>query len=103
MVNSVVNPTHEYSKQQLREFGFEGYLSDYIVGPKEVLSMLYSTSKIHTIPVSKHQLSSEQVRRLTNVSGNDRLPFTKFVAGDTLYNIQRSKYGSQQAFYITEK
>ena len=103
MVNSVVNPTHEYSKHQLREVGFEGYLSDYIVGPKEVLSMLYSTSKIHTIPVSKHQLSSEQVRRLTNVSGNDRLPFTKFVAGDTLYNIQRSKYGSQQAFYITEK
>lgn len=103
LVNSIINPTATYNQQELRSFGFDGYLSDFITGPKEVLSMLYNTSKLHTIPVSSQPLSNEQVKRLTNTPPSGKIPFMKFVAGDTLYNIQRSRYGSQQSFYVTEK
>ncbi|KAI5967708.1 SMC5 [Candida margitis] len=100
MVENNELPRPRYSKEELRSFGFDGYLSDFIVGPKEVLSMLYSTSKINTIPVTKNQLSPQQVDKLTKSSD---VPFKKFVAGDTLFNIRTSKYGSKQVYYESEK
>lgn len=100
MVENNEFPRPRYSKQELRSFGFDGYLSDFLTGPKEVLSMLYNTSKIHTIPVTKDQLSPQQVDRLTKSSD---VPFKKFVAGDTLFNIRTSKYGSKQVYYESEK
>ncbi|RCK59003.1 Structural maintenance of chromosomes protein 5 [Candida viswanathii] len=103
MVNSAVNASPAYSKDELRSFGFDGYLSDFITGPKEVLSMIYNTSKLHTIPVSRRTLSDAQVKRLTEPQPSGKVAFMKFVAGDTLYNIQRSRYGSRQSFYVTEK
>ncbi|KAG5421014.1 SMC5 [Candida metapsilosis] len=93
-------PRVRYSKQELRNFGFDGYLSDFITGPKEVLQMLYNTAKIHTIPVTRNQLSPQQVDNLTKSSD---APFKKFVAGDTLFNIRTSKYGSRQVYYESEK
>lgn len=100
MVDNDELPRPHYSKQELRSFGFEGYLSDFITGPKEVLSMLCNTSKIHTIPVTKHEMSQQQVDRLIRSSD---VPFKKFVAGDTLFNIRTSKYGSKQVYYESEK
>lgn len=103
LVNSVIDPIATCSREELRSYGFDGFLSDFITGPKEVLSMLYNTSKLHTIPISRLPLSNDQVRRLTSTPPSGKIPFMKFVAGDTMYNIQRSRYGSQQSFYVTEK
>ncbi|EMG48620.1 SMC5 Structural maintenance of chromosomes protein 5 [Candida maltosa Xu316] len=103
MVNSSSTPAPSLSEQELKSYGFDGYLSSFLTGPREVLTMLYNTSKLHTIPVSKRPLSDEDIKRLTSASGSGKILFMKFVAGDTLYTIQKSRYGSQQSFYITEK
>ncbi|RLV90106.1 Structural maintenance of chromosomes protein 5 [Spathaspora sp. JA1] len=91
-------------KHLLESHGFDGYLSDFIVGPPAVLCMLYDTIKIHNIPISKKPLSVKTIEKLTTPdSRTNRVPFMKFVSGDTLFRIQRSNYGNKQLFYITEK
>ncbi|KAG7663454.1 SMC5 [[Candida] subhashii] len=85
---------------RIKELGFDGYLADFIQGPTAVLGMLYDVSKLHNVPVSRAPLTTEQINRLTQ-AGN-AFPFAKFISGETLYNIQRSRYGSRKSFYITE-
>ncbi|KAK6456555.1 structural maintenance of chromosomes protein [Scheffersomyces xylosifermentans] len=92
-----------YTQEEVKTFGFEGFLSDFISGPPEVLSMLYDVSKLQEIPVSRRALNREQVTKLTTPNSNGYCPFKKFIAGDTLFVIGRSKYGQKQVFYSTEK
>ncbi|EGW34353.1 uncharacterized protein SPAPADRAFT_54501 [Spathaspora passalidarum NRRL Y-27907] len=92
------------SNEKLKQMGFDGYLADFVRGPQEVLCMLYDTSKIHNIPISKKPLPAKVIEKLTTPDPQtSRVPFMKFIAGDTLFNIQRSRYGNKQLFYITEK
>lgn len=84
----------------IKKFGFDGYLSNFISGPVEVLNMLNEISKLNQIPVSVNPLSEAQLNKLLN---GERVPFTKFLSGDNLFSISRSRYGSKQLFYTTEK
>lgn len=94
---------HQLSKPELNSYGFEGYLSDYISGPRDVLNMLNVISKVNVIPVSSKPLSDQQFDRLLQPNENGRIPFMKFVAGDNLFTVSRSRYGSKQHFYTTEQ
>ncbi|CAK9436282.1 uncharacterized protein LODBEIA_P08400 [Lodderomyces beijingensis] len=94
-------PKPDISHEKLQALGFEGYLLDYISGPQAVLSMICKSSKLHTIPVTRNRLSEAQIHRLTDSRGN--VPFKKFISGDTLFNIIKSKYGSHHVSYQTEQ
>ncbi|KAK6199192.1 uncharacterized protein RJT21DRAFT_131015 [Scheffersomyces amazonensis] len=95
-------PQPAINVEQIKAFGFDGYLSDFVEGPKEVLSMLYDTSKIYNIPVSKQPFTTSQIDKLIK-NGSGYIPFMKFIAGNIMYNINRSRYGSKQIFYTTEQ
>jgi len=90
------------SKEQLREFGFDGYLRDFVTGPKAVLQMLSEQSYIHDIPVSTKPLTDEQILRLQRPH-NGQLLFRKFIAGDTIYALSASRYGSKQVTMRTSQ
>lgn len=89
--------------EQLSEYGFDGYLSDYINGPPTVLNMLKVISKLHMIPVSKQPMTDEQFQKLITPNPAGQVPFMKFVVGDDFVSVSRSRYGSKQFFYSTEK
>lgn len=88
---------------RLLEYGFDGYLSDFITGPPVVLNMLKVISKLHMIPVRKSPMSDEQFQRLITPDGTGRIPFMKFIVADDFVSVSRSRYGSRQYFYSTEK
>lgn len=89
------------SSEEVRKLGFDGYLSDFVTGPPELLESLNQTSKLHLIPVSRQPITDSMLKALT--SNSDRVPFMKFMGADQLFTIHRSKYGSRQSFYGTEK
>jgi chromosome segregation ATPase len=90
-------------RERLHEYGFDGYLSDYINGPPEVLNMLKVISKLHMIPVRKDPMSDEQFQKLITPNASGQIPFMKFVVADDFVSVSRSRYGSRQFFYSTEK
>lgn len=89
------------SSEDVRKLGFDGYLSDFITGPPELVESLKQISKLHLIPVSRRPITDSMIKQLTNTS--DRVPFMRFIGADQMFNIYRSKYGSKQSFYSTEK
>jgi chromosome segregation ATPase len=90
------------STERLQELGFEGYLKDFLDGPAPVIQMLSEEFFIHDVPVSRRPLSQEQISYLTSATDNSGQPlFRKFFAGNTLYNIQISRYGSRQMMIKT--
>ncbi|CUM51634.1 uncharacterized protein AC631_02695 [Debaryomyces fabryi] len=102
-ITQEVASTNHMSKDELNSYGFEGFLSDYISGPKAVLNMLNVISKVHLIPVSSKPLSDQQFEKLLQPDGRGRIPFMRFVAGDSLFTVSRSRYGSKQYLYTTEQ
>lgn len=85
------------SKEQVRSYGFDGYLSDFVRGNSNVIKMLCQINKIHLIPVSKRELTIDQLNRLTHPS-DGRVIFQRFIHGNHLVNVRKSSYGSQQVF-----
>lgn len=89
-------------REKLSSFGFDGYLSDYITGPKDVLNMLNVISKLDMIPVSNKPLDEGQLQKLLAPDAEGRIPFMRFVAGEHIFTVTRSRYGSRQFFYTSE-
>ena len=96
-------PPSPIPTDRLREYGFDKYLSDFISGPKEVINMLNVNAKLNMIPVSLEPLTEQQLSKLMRPIDGSRLPFMRFIAGDDFFTISKSKYGSQQYFYNSEK
>lgn len=94
LANRQLNPS--LSREQLNELGFDGYLRDFVTGPKAVVQMLAETAFIHDVPVATRELSEQQIQRLQRPQQNGQLLFRKFISGDSMYNLSRSRYGSNQ-------
>lgn len=92
-------PPSRVAPAQVAAYGFEGYLSDFILGPAEVLNMLNEVARLNQIPVAAEALSEAQLARLLE----GQPPFGKFLCGDNLFTITRSRYGLRQTLYTTEK
>lgn len=89
--------------ETIRNMGFDGYVLDFIQGPDEVLAMLCNTSNLHRIPVCKRGLSENQIKKMMLFLEHDNIPISKFFSGNELFTTSRSKYGSKQFHYKTEK
>ncbi len=83
---------------ELKQLGFDGYITDFINGPPEVIKMLCYEAHINEIPVSKRDFTPQQMERVNNLVRNDRNVFIRYVAGGISYSIGRSKYGSRQRY-----
>ncbi|ODQ77885.1 hypothetical protein BABINDRAFT_163260 [Babjeviella inositovora NRRL Y-12698] len=90
------------SAEQVRTYGFDGFIADFVSGPKAVVQMLGEQCQIHKIPVALRPLSEEQLRTLQTPDANGRILFIKFIAGDFMYNVSKSNYGSRQIMYRTQ-
>lgn len=90
------------SKEDLNNLGFDGYLRDFVNGPKAVVQMLAETSYIHDVPVSIRGLSDNQIMNLQRPV-NGQLRFRKFISGDVMYNLSISRYGSRQVTMRTSQ
>lgn len=85
---------------RLRELGFEDYLSNFVSGDRNVIQMLCQFSKIHTIPISRRELSPAQLSSLTSPDKNGRLLFKRMIHGNKVVDIKRSLYGRKQVFMV---
>lgn len=86
------------SVHELREMGFDGYLVDFLSGNKDVLMMLCQQHRIHAIPVTKKELSSEMMDFLKTPDERGNLKFRRVIAGNYIYDFKRSSYGARQIF-----
>lgn len=70
---SSADTTPPVPAETVKDLGFEGYLSDFITGDKRVMKMLCQTSKIHTIPVSRRELTPAQIKKLITPRPNGKI------------------------------
>lgn len=88
--------------EKLKKLGFDGYLSDFITGPDEVIKGLNNRSSLHCIPISLKPLDQNTVNKLLQPGPDGKVPFLRFVIENSLFMVGRSRYGSKQVFYQTE-
>lgn len=80
-------PPH-ISKEELKQYGFESWASEYISGPEPVLAMLSSELKLHRTAVSLQDTTSQQFEQLQNS------PIDSWLTSKSSYNIvRRREYG----------
>ncbi|KAA8914767.1 hypothetical protein TRICI_002843 [Trichomonascus ciferrii] len=83
------------SSQQLREYGFDGYLIDALEGPEGVLNMLCHEDFIHSTPYCRGDAPSGLESRLRRPDPSGKLLIRKFVDQRYVVNISRSQYGNR--------
>lgn len=76
-------------REQLGQFGLDGYALDYIEGPSPILAMLCSEKRIHLTGVSLKEIDERQNEKLT-----DGGIINTFATGKTFSRIiRRKEYG----------
>ncbi|KAF2447229.1 structural maintenance of chromosomes protein 5 [Karstenula rhodostoma CBS 690.94] len=81
--------SHPLTPEELANFGFEGWISDYIEGPDAVLAMLCDSVKIHATAYSARKMATEVYDALER---NEKLQ--RWVAGNQVYAVtRRREYG----------
>lgn len=92
------------SRNVIAEYGFDGVLSDFLEGPKEVIQMLISTLYLNLIPVKKAAMNPDLVSRIAqSESLFTQHRVRRFMENFSLYNMKKSAYGSRDLWYTTEK
>lgn len=80
--------TPPISKEELKQYGFQSWASEYIAGPEPVLAMLSSDIRIHRTAVALQDTTSQQFERLQNS------PIDSWLTSKSSYNIiRRKEYG----------
>lgn len=83
------------SSQQLREYGFDGFLIDALEGPEGVLNMLCHEDYIHSTPYCKGDAPAGLESRLRRPDPSGKLLIRKYVDQRYVVNISRSQYGNR--------
>ena len=78
------------SKAEVADLGFDGFAIDFLDGPKPVLAMLCTESRLHTSLVGLRPVTDEVYARLATKDA-----IGQFVAGNQSYKtIRRREYGA---------
>lgn len=83
------------SREDLRRLGFDGFITDFLSGPEEVIQMLCENVYLNRIPISIKGLSNEQ-KEIISKEINNGLELVKYVSYDELYTMNKSKFGRKQ-------
>lgn len=84
------------SRERIEALGFDGYLSDFLDGPQEVVRMLCETEGLHEVPIAFDELSNEQLDNVMSLIKRGELPLRRMVVKNTLHIFNRSSHGSRQ-------
>ncbi|SCU90526.1 LANO_0D09076g1_1 [Lachancea nothofagi CBS 11611] len=95
--------TSPYPHSELQKMGFDAYLSDFLTGDSNVLKMLCQQHRLHTIPVSRQELSPRMFEFLRTPDRSGNLRFRRVIAGNYIYDFKRSAYGNRQIFSVDFK
>ncbi|KAL1849547.1 Structural maintenance of chromosomes protein 5 [Paecilomyces lecythidis] len=76
------------SGDQLRRLGFDGWATDFLLGPEPVLAILSSENRLHQTPITLRDISDEEFTRM------ESSPLGSWVSGKQSYQvIRRREYG----------
>lgn len=89
-------PNPKVPRETIKSLGFDGYLVDYIQGPKEVIQMLCENANVHQIPISFKDFSPSEVDRFQNWNAKNGNVIVKFITGDSAFTSNKSRFGSKQ-------
>ncbi|GMM56213.1 DNA repair ATPase [Maudiozyma humilis] len=78
-------------EELVSRYGFEGYLSDFITGDQRVIQMLREFHNIHTIPVSRREMSAEQLNALMRPGANGKPLFSQILHGNSVLALSTSQ------------
>lgn len=82
------------SNNELKSYGFDGYVIDLIDGPAPVLNMLCHSARINQIPFSSNILTASQQNRINALLRPNGEPmFSKYMDRNNLMVNIRSRYG----------
>ncbi|KAI9033358.1 P-loop containing nucleoside triphosphate hydrolase protein [Hyaloraphidium curvatum] len=77
--------------RELRDLGFEGWVSDFIDGPEPIKAFLNKHVGLH-MPFSRRKFSPEAQTRVENHQTHGRYTFARFFVEDVSYRVNRA-YG----------
>lgn len=80
------------TKEELQEFGFDGYLLDCLDGHEVVLNTLCHSAQIHSLPIGTRNLSPQEIQAIENATKNNRPVFQRYILNGTDTKIFRG-YG----------
>lgn len=102
-VLSQKEPEDRLSREQLKQFGFDGCLSDFVTGPEPIIRGLKQKCFIHMIPVALKPISPEMIQRFIDfITLRPGFKNARFAVQNSLFLVSRSKHGSKQTLYQTE-
>ncbi|KAG8897958.1 Structural maintenance of chromosomes protein 5, partial [Tulasnella sp. 403] len=81
------------SEEQLREFGFDGYATDFVNAPEGLMWYLKKELNMHRTAVAR----TPNVRVKETIDKISAGPGGNFIAGNLLYRVSRSAYGKNLA------
>lgn len=86
--------TKPLSDQQIRRYGFNGYILDLLDGPDAVLNLLCHEDYVHATPFVKGKVGSETFERLQELKDQRGKPIIqKIVDNDAVRVFSKSNYG----------
>lgn len=77
------------SKEEVQQFGFDGYLLDCLDGPEFVLNTLCHAAQIHNLPIGTRELSHSEVQSIESATKNNRPVFQRYILNNTETKIFR--------------
>lgn len=94
--NFRIEKDQKISREKLKELGFDGYISDFLRGPNEIIQMLCENVYLNRIPISIKGLSNESKEQISKEIERGELELVKYVSKDEIYTMNRSSYGRRQ-------
>ena len=76
-------PKPPFGKAEMAKLGFEGSALDFVEGPEPVLRAICEGGRLHQVMIGSEGVNHEQVAQAG---------IAKYVAGDFLYEVKRSRY-----------
>lgn len=89
-------PAPSVSRDFIHSLGFDGFLVDFLDGPKPVIQMLCENEGLQNIPVCFHEMASNQIKEVVETVSSGRARFNKMAIGGNIYTFNRSSFGSHQ-------
>ncbi|QPG74203.1 hypothetical protein FOA43_001527 [Brettanomyces nanus] len=83
-------------REAIIAMGFDGYVTDFIDGPQEVIRMLCENENFHNTPIMFGEFSPSELKKIVDRVSSGQYHFTRIVVGDSIYNFMRSSFGSHQ-------
>ncbi|KAL7273372.1 Structural maintenance of chromosomes protein 5 [Rhizina undulata] len=73
------------TKEEMHQFGFDGYALDYLDGPEPVLNMLCHENRMHATPISLKEFTPTQNQRMEQTAAN------AWLCGNTMFQVRRRR------------